>query len=58
MMGNRAFLSPDIEAFVDIDVRLTYEEANNRVNQFISGGENIYSAEIEAVISKNPAVTV
>ena len=35
MMANRAYLSPDLEAFVGSDYRYTYKEANERINQFV-----------------------
>lgn len=34
MMANRAFLSPELEAFVGKNFRYTYEQVNSRVNQF------------------------
>ncbi len=33
MMANRAYLSPDLEAFVGNNYRFNYQEANERVNQ-------------------------
>jgi len=35
MMANRAYLSPDLEAFVGSNYRYTYKEANDRINQFV-----------------------
>lgn len=35
MMANRAYLSPDLEAFIGDGYRYTYKEANERINQFV-----------------------
>jgi fatty-acyl-CoA synthase len=54
MMGNRAYLSPDLEAFVCEGNRYTYKEANNRVNQFAYYlKEQLYPGDRVAILGKN-----
>jgi len=54
MMGNRAYLSPDVEAFAGEDKRYTFKEANRRVNQFSHYlKERIYPGDRVAILGKN-----
>jgi len=54
MIGNRAYLSPDLEAFVGEGDRYTFKEANYRVNQFAYYlKERIYPGDRVAILGKN-----
>lgn len=55
MMTNRAFLSPKLEAFVGDNYRYTYEQVNDRVNQFASVLKNngIKKDDRIAILCKN-----
>lgn len=54
MMGNRVYISPDIEAFVGEGERYTFQAANRRVNQFAHYlKEWIYPGDRVAILGKN-----
>lgn len=55
MMTNRAYLSPDLEAFAGEGYRYTYGEANARVNQFAAylKEQNIVKGDRLAILCKN-----
>ena len=55
MMRNRAYLSPDIEAFVGEGYRFTFREANLKINQMAHymKGLPIYPGDRIAILCKN-----
>ncbi len=56
IFANRAFLSPQLEAFVGDGYRYTYAQANERINQFahyLSQGERLQPQERIALLCKN-----
>ena len=55
MMRNRAFLSPDLEAFVGEEYRYTFLEANIKVNQMAHymKGLPVYPGDRIAILCKN-----
>ncbi len=55
LLANRAFLSPELEAFVGDDYRYTYKQVDERVNQFASLLEenNIKQGDRIALLCKN-----
>ncbi len=55
MMSNRAYLSPDVEAFVGEGYRFTFREANLKINQMAHymKGLPIYPGDRIAILCKN-----
>lgn len=55
MMANRAFLSPDLECFVEGESRYTFRQANQRINQLANylKEKSIYPGDRVAILGKN-----
>lgn len=54
MMGNRAYLSPDLECFVGEGRRLTFQEADRQANQLAHYlKERLYPGDRVAILGKN-----
>ena len=55
MMANRAYLSPDLEAFVGNGYIYTYKEANERINQFVHflKANNFFPGDRLAILCRN-----
>jgi len=55
MMGNRAYLSPDLECFIGEGQRLTYQQADQRSNQLAHYLKecSIYPGDRVAILGKN-----
>lgn len=55
MMANRAYLSPELECFVDEERRFTFKEANQRVSQLANylKSLSIFPGDRVAILGKN-----